>query len=147
MNDQPMHPQNTNSANADTPNTPISDQLRANGYWNPEWDSFTELDPVWTEKFLDMAMHPMTKGLIEPKVWEFIAIAVDASCTHMYAPGTRRHIRRALELGASKEEIAAVLQGVSVLGLHANSMGAPLLLEELARFEQQAAKAPASAER
>ena len=118
--------------------TPISDGMRASGYWNPEWDSFTQLDPVWTEKFLDMAMHPMTKGLIEPKVWEFISIAVDASCTHMYGPGTRRHIRRALELGATKEEIAAVLQGVSVLGLHSNSFGAPMLLEEVARFEAQA---------
>ncbi|MCY1236156.1 hypothetical protein D9M72_488000 [compost metagenome] len=117
------------------PATPISDSLRASGYWNPEWNSFTELDPIWTEKFLDMAMHPMTKGLIEPKVWEFISIAVDVSCTHMYGPGTRRHIRRALELGATKEEIAAVLQGVSVLGLHANSMGAPMLLEEVARFD------------
>lgn len=117
--------------------TPISDKLRDSGYWNPEWDSFTTLDPVWTEKFLDMAMHPMTKGLIEPKVWEFISIAVDASCTHMYGPGTRRHIRKALELGATKEEIAAVLQGVSVLGLHANSMGAPMLLEEVARFESK----------
>ncbi|MEG0678041.1 MAG: carboxymuconolactone decarboxylase family protein [Comamonas sp.] len=126
--------------------TPISDSLRANGYWNPEWDSFTELDPIWTEKFLDMAMHPMTKGLIEPKVWEFLAIAVDASCTHMYGPGTRRHIRRALELGASQDEIAAVLQGVSVLGLHANSMAAPMLLEEVARHQAQTASAsPAQA--
>ena len=130
MNDQ-NKPQNK------PPATPISDSLRANGYWNPEWNSFTELDPVWTEKFLDMAMHPMAKGLIKPKVWEFIAIAVDASCTHMYGPGTRRHIRRALELGATKDEIAAVLQGVSVLGLHANSMGAPMLLEEVARHEAQ----------
>lgn len=134
MNDQ-NKPQNT------APATPISDSLRANGYWNPEWNSFTELDPVWTEKFLDMAMHPMAKGLIEPKVWEFIAIAVDASCTHMYGPGTRRHIRRALELGATKDEIAAVLQGVSVLGLHANSMGAPMLLEEVARHEAQKSSA------
>lgn len=135
MSDTKNNPKNT------TPETPISDSLRASGYWNPEWNSFTELDPVWTEKFLDMAMHPMTKGLIEPKVWEFISIAVDASCTHMYGPGTRRHIRRALELGATKEEIAAVLQGVSVLGLHANSMGAPMLLEEVARFESQSAAA------
>lgn len=81
-----------------------------------------------------MAGHPMAKGLIEPKVWEFIAIAVDASCTHMYAPGTRHHIRRALELGATREEIAAVLQGVSVLGVHANSMAAPMLIEEAERL-------------
>src|ERR1700759_539055 len=96
--------------------TPICDELRRAGSWNADWDGFTELDPAWTEKFMAMAMHPMSKGLIEPKVWEFIAIAVDASCTHMYAPGTRRHIRRALELGATREEIGAVLQAGGVLG-------------------------------
>lgn len=125
-------PQDAQAANSQTP---ICDGIRAAGQWNPDWDGFTELDPLWTEKFMDMAMHPMRKNVIEPKVWEFIAIAVDASCTHMYGPGTRRHIRRALELGATTEEIAAVLQGVSVLGLHANSFGAPMLLEEAAKFE------------
>lgn len=117
--------------------TPLCDQLRATGNWNPRWDPFAELDPEWTEKFMVMAMHPILSGVLEPKVVEFIAIAVDASCTHMYAPGTRRHIRRALELGATKEEIAAVLQGVSVLGIHTSSLGAPILLEELAALQQE----------
>jgi len=44
----------------------------------------------------------------------------------------RRHIRKALELGATKEEIAAVLQLTSVLGIHTMSLGAPILLEEIA---------------
>jgi alkylhydroperoxidase/carboxymuconolactone decarboxylase family protein YurZ len=83
-----------------------------------------------------MGMHTVMSGVLEPKVLEFLAIAVDASCTHMYAPGTRRHIRKALELGATREEIAAVLQAVSVLGIHSSSLGAPILLEELAALEQ-----------
>src|SRR5436309_1783313 len=78
-------------------------------------DQFARLDPVWTERFMAMAMTPIAKGVLDPKVYEFLAIAVDASCTHMYAPGVRRHIRKALELGATKEEILAVLQCVSVL--------------------------------
>jgi alkylhydroperoxidase/carboxymuconolactone decarboxylase family protein YurZ len=114
--------------------TPICDQLRASGNWNPAWDAFAELDP-WAEKFMAMGMHPMLSGVLEPKVFEFLAIAVDASCTHMYAPGTRRHIRKALELGATREEIAAVLQAISVLGIHSSSLGAPILLEELAAIE------------
>jgi alkylhydroperoxidase/carboxymuconolactone decarboxylase family protein YurZ len=122
--------------------TPICDKLRARGKWNPDWDGFYELDPIWTEKFLAMAGHPIAKGLIEPKVLEFIAIAVDASCTHMYAPGTRHHIRRALELGATRDEVAAVLQCVSVLGLHANSMAAPILIEEAERFVAAAKDSP-----
>jgi alkylhydroperoxidase/carboxymuconolactone decarboxylase family protein YurZ len=113
------------------PATPLCDRLRATGNWNPLWDPFAELDPVWTEKFMDMGVTPMLSGVLDPKTIEFIAIAVDASCTHMYAPGVRRHIRKALELGATKEEIAAVLQCTSVLGIHTMSLGAPILLEEL----------------
>lgn len=116
--------------------TPVSDQLRASGNWNPAWDAFAELDPVWAEKFMAMGMHTIMSGVLEPKVLEFIAIAVDASCTHMYAPGTRRHIRKALELGATAEEITAVLQAVSVLGIHSSSLGAPILLEELAAVKK-----------
>ena len=70
--------------------------------------------------------------VLDPKTIEFIAIAVDASCTHMYGPGVRRHIRKALELGATQEEIAAVLQLTSVLGIHTMSLAAPILLEEIA---------------
>ncbi len=112
--------------------TPVCDRLRALGEWNPAWDAFAELDPLWTERFIAMGSMPMLSGVLEPKVIEFIAIAVDASVTHMYAPGVRRHIRRALELGATRDEIAAVLQCTSVLGIHTMSLGAPILLEELA---------------
>ncbi|MGF6612434.1 alkylhydroperoxidase/carboxymuconolactone decarboxylase family protein YurZ [Paraburkholderia sp. WSM4175] len=115
--------------------TPVSDQLRVTGNWNPAWDAIAQLDPIWAEKFMAMGMHPVISGVLEPKVFEFLAIAVDASCTHMYAPGTRRHIRKAIELGATQQEIAAVLQAVSVLGIHSSSLGAPILLEELAAFE------------
>ena len=114
--------------------TPISDALHANGYWNPNWDPIAEVDKVWMEKFLNMGLHG--KHVLDPKTFELIAIAVDASCTHMYAPGVRTHIRKALELGVTKEEIAAVLQLTSVLGVHTMSMGAPILLEEAAARQQ-----------
>ncbi|MOA34118.1 hypothetical protein D3C78_1554690 [compost metagenome] len=68
--------------------------------------------------------------MLAPKTIELISIAVDASCTHLYAPGVRRHIRKALELGASIEEVLAVLQLTSVLGIHSMAVGAPMLIEE-----------------
>lgn len=86
-------------------------------------------------------MGVMPHSVLDPKTLEFLAIAVDASCTHMYAPGVRRHIRKALELGATREEITAVLQAVSVLGIHSMSLGAPILLEELAARESKTATA------
>ena len=112
--------------------TPLCDQLRATQQWNPNWTPFAELDPEWTERFMSMALKPLMAGVLDPKTVEFLAIAVDASCTHMYAPGVRRHIRKALELGATAEEITAVLQLTSVLGIHSMSLGAPILQEELA---------------
>ena len=121
--------------------TPLCDRLRAAGEWNPNWQPFYELDPAWTEAFMAMGTKPMLSGVLDPKVIEFIAIAVDASCTHLYAPGVRRHIRRALDLGASQEEITAVLQCVSVLGIHTMSLGAPILREELAALETAATAA------
>lgn len=81
--------------------TPIIDAMKAGGGWNTAWDEATALDAEWMDKFLDMALLPVRKGALDPKTYELIAIAVDASCTHMYAPGTRRHIAKALDLGAT----------------------------------------------
>lgn len=110
--------------------TPVSDALRSAGNWNPAWDLLAELDAGYTEKFLGMATHAMGNSGLDPLTIELIAIAVDASCTHLYAPGVRRHIRKALELGASREQIFGVLQLVSVLGIHSVALGAPILLDE-----------------
>ena len=131
--------------------TPLSDAMRQAGQWNPIWDPIAEVDPAWTERFMAMAVPAMKH--LDAKTIELIAIAVDASCTHMYGPGVRRHIRGALAAGATREEITAVLQLTSVLGIHTMSLGAPILLEELEAHEaaHQAARpaaapaAPASA--
>ena len=118
--------------------TPITDALRAQGEWNAAWNDLAAMDPAWTEKFLDMGLTPRLRGVLDPKTWELIAIAVDASCTHLYAPGVRRHVRRALQLGVTPEEILAVLEGVAVLGIHSCALGAPILAEELAAFRDGA---------
>ena len=118
--------------------TPTCDRLRELGEWNPAWEPFYELDPECTERFMHMGTKPILAGVLDAKTVEFIAIAIDASCTHLYAPGVRRHIRKALALGATPEEITAVLQCASVLGIHSMSLGAPILAEELASRRLQA---------
>lgn len=111
--------------------TPITDGVKASGGWNEAWDDAAALDPAWVEKFLDMGTLPMRKGVLDAKTYELIAIAVDASCTHMYAPGTRRHIGKALDAGATPAEIMAVLECVAVLGIHSVALGAPMLAQEM----------------
>jgi alkylhydroperoxidase/carboxymuconolactone decarboxylase family protein YurZ len=111
--------------------TPVSDSARASGQWNDAWDAAAALDPEWMERFLAAGTLPLRRGVLDPKIYEFLAIAVDASCTHLYAPGTRRHIAGALDKGATPEEVLAVLQAVAALGIHSVALGAPMLAEEM----------------
>lgn len=111
--------------------TPVTDLLRKTGGWNQAWDEAAALDPEWMEKFIDMGTLPLRSGVLDPKTYELIAIAVDASCTHLYSPGVRRHIAKALDVGATPEEVMAVLQAVAVLGIHSVAMGAPMLVESM----------------
>jgi alkylhydroperoxidase/carboxymuconolactone decarboxylase family protein YurZ len=111
--------------------SPDATPVQASGNWNPSWEPFAKLDPAWTEKAIAMAIAPAVSGALDNKTVELIGIALDASCMHLYAPGIRRHIRRALQAGATKEEITAVLQLASLQGLHSMRLGAPILLDEL----------------
>ena len=115
--------------------TPACDKMRAAGQWNQAWDPFYDLDPAWTDEFMATAIPIYTSGLFTPKLIELLSIAFDASYTHMYAPGTRRHIKAALKLGATQEEIMEVLKLCVVQGVQACNLGVPILSEELASFE------------
>lgn len=116
---------------------PPGARKQASGNWNPDWEPFAKLDPAWTEKVIAMAIAPAVAGVLDAKTIALIGIALDASCTHLYAPGIRRHIQRALKAGATKEEITAVLQLATLQGLHSVCVGAPILLEELEAAAQQ----------
>lgn len=113
--------------------TPVCDKAREIGQWNIAWDPFYNLDPLWTEQFIATGIPIFTGDLIPPKLAEFLSIAFDASYTHMYAPGTRRHIKAALKLGATVEEINEVLKLCVVAGVQAFNLGVPILDEELQR--------------
>jgi alkylhydroperoxidase/carboxymuconolactone decarboxylase family protein YurZ len=95
------------------------------------WQALREADPAFFEAFAKLAAVPRRATALEPKVKELVCLAVNAAATHMYEPGIREHARRAVELGASKEELLEVLQLTSTLGIHASTVGVPLLLEAL----------------
>jgi alkylhydroperoxidase/carboxymuconolactone decarboxylase family protein YurZ len=115
--------------------TPACDKMRAADQWNQAWDPFYELDPVWTDEFMATGIPIYASGLFTPKLIELLSIALDASFKHMYAPGTRRHIKAALKLGATPEEIMEVLKLCVVQGVQACNLGVPILSEELAAVE------------
>ena len=113
--------------------TPVCDKMKAAGQWNTAWDGFYEIDPSWTEAIIATSLPVYVSGVLSPKLAELLSIAVDASFTHMYEPGTRRHIRAALKLGATMEEIMEVLKICVSQGLQAINLGIPILADELER--------------
>jgi alkylhydroperoxidase/carboxymuconolactone decarboxylase family protein YurZ len=72
--------------------TPACDKMKAIGQWNTAWDPFYELDPAWTDEFMATGAGIYGSGVMSAKDVELLSIAFDASYTHMYAPGTRRHM-------------------------------------------------------
>jgi alkylhydroperoxidase/carboxymuconolactone decarboxylase family protein YurZ len=116
---------------ADNIPTPVIDQLKAAGLFNQSWDPIYQLDPRWLEEFLAMAAD-IYAGVLPTKLVELMSIAVDASCTHLYTPGIRRHVQGALAQGATIEEIMEVLKLCGALGVDACELGTPILSEELA---------------
>ena len=112
--------------------TPVCDKMKAVGQWNTAWDPLSQLDPVWTEEFIAAGAPVYIGGVLSPKLAELLSIAFDASITHMYAPGTRRHIKAALKHGATIEEIMEVLKICVAEGSQARNLAVPILAEELA---------------
>jgi alkylhydroperoxidase/carboxymuconolactone decarboxylase family protein YurZ len=113
--------------------TPACDALKALGQWNVAFDPFLQLDPRWTDQFTATGLGIYASGVLSPKLVELLSIAVDASYTHMYAPGTRRHIKAALAAGATVDEVMEVLKLCVVQGVQACNSGVPILAEELQR--------------
>ena len=103
--------------------------IKNRGYWSPFWDDMLKLSPEFFECYLDFSSVPWKSGTLEPKVKEFIYIAIDTATTHLHEEGARIHIRNALNYGATKEEIMEIFQCVSVLGMHALTEGGPMLRE------------------
>ena len=116
----------------------IKDEFIANrGYWTPLWDTVLEMSPEFFEAYMKLSSVPWQTGTLDPKVREFIYIAINTSTTHLYEPGTRIHMENALKHGATPAEIMEVLALTSVLGVHAMAIGVPALLAELKRAEEK----------
>jgi alkylhydroperoxidase/carboxymuconolactone decarboxylase family protein YurZ len=105
--------------------------IDARGYWNGFWDNLLELDEDFFAAYTEFSSVPWRTGPLEPKTKELVYIAVDAAATHLYVPGVRQHVKQAIGLGATAEEIMEVLELTATLGIHACNIGVPILVEEL----------------
>ncbi|MEK6349629.1 MAG: carboxymuconolactone decarboxylase family protein [Burkholderia sp.] len=108
------------------------------GYWSPMWEALLAVDPDYFEAFIAFSGVPWEAGVLEPKVKEFVYIAVAVSATHQFVPGTRIHVKNALGYGASAAELLEVMQIASAMGIQSFAASLPLIDEEIARHRAHA---------
>jgi Uncharacterized homolog of gamma-carboxymuconolactone decarboxylase subunit len=105
--------------------------IERRGYWSERGRPLLVLDPDFFEHYSNLSSLPWERGVIAPKLKEFIYIAIDAATTHLYESGIRLHIQNAVKYGATAREIMAVFELISTLGIHSCTVGSQILLEEL----------------
>jgi len=105
--------------------------VEACGFWNESFAELLRTDEEFFCAYLALVETTASRGALSPRLRELVHVAVDAAATHMYAPGVREHIAGALREGASASEVMEVLELTATLGIHACTLGVPILLDEL----------------
>ena len=110
---------------------------RHNGEWSDEKENILRVDPEYFETFSRFENVPWETGTLSRKEKELLYIAVHAAPVTLHREELKRHIERALDEGASWQEIVEVIQIVSTLGIHAITMGVPILKEAIGEVRGQ----------
>ncbi|OGE54877.1 hypothetical protein PENARI_c005G02786 [Penicillium arizonense] len=108
-----------------------NDFIGARGFWTDTWNPFLDLDPVFFEAYSRFSANASSCQRLEPKHRELIVCAFDVATTHLYGRGTKIHMRNALRLGATPDEIMEMLEITSLMGIDGVTAGARLLVEQL----------------
>ncbi|HEX5014330.1 MAG TPA: carboxymuconolactone decarboxylase family protein [Candidatus Limnocylindrales bacterium] len=103
------------------------------GYWHEFWNDMLELDPEMFGAYTEFSTVPWRFGVLTPAEKELIYISYDIASTHLYVPGTKLHIRNALNHGATVEQVLEVMEIAVALGLDDVTLAVPVMVEEFAR--------------
>jgi alkylhydroperoxidase/carboxymuconolactone decarboxylase family protein YurZ len=103
---------------------------QATSPWDAALGKLREWEPAWAEQCVKMTTNPWTEGVLPSKFIELVCIGLNAGRTNLNPVGVRRHIRAAIEAGATREEILFVLKVASVMSIHSCMFGVPILLEQ-----------------
>ena len=101
------------------------------GYWNDFRDDILRMDEEFFDAYYEFLTTPIRRGILEPKVIEFIYIAIDASTTHLFESGIKVHLKNAIQYGATQGELFEVLQLTSAQGFDSLQMGLSILEETI----------------
>jgi alkylhydroperoxidase/carboxymuconolactone decarboxylase family protein YurZ len=88
-------------------------------YWTPHWDLVLAYTPEYFEAYLDLSSIPWNHGRLSESFKELIYIAIDVVTTHLFTPGIRTHTKKALDYGATPEQVIDVMSIASNIGVEA----------------------------
>ncbi|KAA1014217.1 carboxymuconolactone decarboxylase family protein [Paraburkholderia panacisoli] len=121
--------------------------MRVRNTWAPQWESILRNDCEFLHAYLNLSAVPLRHNHLEDKVKEFIYIALNASSTHLFAPGIQMHLKMAVDFGATREELMEVLELTSTVGIHASNVAMPILAEVLHEEGLRQPEGPADSRR
>ncbi|UKA55187.1 carboxymuconolactone decarboxylase family protein [Arthrobacter sp. FW305-BF8] len=101
--------------------------IKSRGFWNADREAIARLMPEYYDALDAVSTESWDNGPLSTKERAFICIGIDCTVTHKYEPGLRRHIRNALDLGATGDEILEIFQLSGLLGLESYILGAKIL--------------------
>lgn len=108
-----------------------AEYIRARGYWVPFNDGLLAYAPDYLKQYLEYASVPAETGPLSAKDRELIYVAVDTSTTHMFEQGLAIHVRAALKVGCTPQELIEVMELATAQGLDSVSVGIGIVIEEL----------------
>jgi alkylhydroperoxidase/carboxymuconolactone decarboxylase family protein YurZ len=111
----------------------LADQFReVYGAWDDDLTDVLRAVPDFYQRLLALAAHPRRSGVLTPKEVALISLSVNALVTHLDAKALRRDLIAARQAGATPAEILDVCMQIAGIGVHAITVGVPILTELLA---------------
>ena len=88
------------------------------------------MDRDYLEAFLQIRSVLQTRRPLERNYKEMIFIAINDATTHLHASGVHRHIQT-LKSSYHTNEILALIQLTTIIGIHTMTLGVPILQEDV----------------
>lgn len=99
------------------------------GAWDPGLRDVIRAAPEFTSALIEMAAVPRLAGVLTRREIALITVAVDAFPTNLDARALRRDIAAAQRAGVTAAELLDVCMQVCGVGIHAVTVGVPILAE------------------
>lgn len=103
------------------------EMMERRGEW-PAWTArLYAIAPDYVDAVTDLILEPSRANALDAKSRAFIYLALNASPVVNNPAGVRRHVRQALELGATVDELVEVIQLSGMIAFHSSSVALPIL--------------------